>query len=206
MASYWAAHCCHLSACRLLQGASQTEPLNHVYRAYQTILLYLFLNDWKERERIPNYRYLVLFMGQLMQAGAIFGIVFNFVSVRVELHCKEPILKIRNKYSQKNRSWEYMYINRSQTHACGNWNWGRSIRFLGIFGSNVRKCVFAVYYISTRAAIAIVHFVIQFHAARVWRTGTLYQKSIIRNQCGVFTENFKEISITYLTKKAKQYQ
>jgi len=65
---------------------------------------------------------LALFMGQLMQARAILGFAFNFVSVRVELHCKEPILKIRNKYSQKNRSWEYMYINRSQTHAFGNWN------------------------------------------------------------------------------------
>ncbi len=28
------------------------------------------------------------------------------------------------------RFWEY--INRSQTHECGNWNWGREIPFLGI--------------------------------------------------------------------------
>jgi hypothetical protein len=28
------------------------------------------------------------------------------------------------------RSWEY--INRSQTHECGNWNWGRAISFLGL--------------------------------------------------------------------------
>ncbi len=28
------------------------------------------------------------------------------------------------------RSWEY--INRSQTHECGNWDWGHPIRFLGI--------------------------------------------------------------------------
>jgi hypothetical protein len=28
------------------------------------------------------------------------------------------------------RSWEY--INRSQTHECGNWDWGRAIPFLGI--------------------------------------------------------------------------
>ncbi len=29
------------------------------------------------------------------------------------------------------RWWEY--INRSQTHECGNWVWGRAIPFLGIF-------------------------------------------------------------------------
>ncbi len=79
-------------------------------------------------------------------------------------HCKEPIPKIRNKYSQKrncativpisafmrlwsiyifprsiylfccrkyvDRSWEY--INRSQTHECGNWDWGRAIPRKGI--------------------------------------------------------------------------
>jgi hypothetical protein len=30
--------------------------------------------------------------------------------------------------------WEY--INRSQTHECGNWDCGRAIPFLGIFVSN----------------------------------------------------------------------
>ncbi len=46
------------------------------------------------------------------------------------------------------RSWEY--INRSQTHECGNWDWGLAISFLGIhkwdfrcsvFNSNVSNCV-----------------------------------------------------------------
>ncbi len=80
------------------------------------------------------------------------------------LHCKEPIPKIRNKYSQKrncaatvristftclwaiyifprsiclfccrkyvDRSWKY--INRSQTHECGTWHWGRSIPRKGL--------------------------------------------------------------------------
>ncbi len=78
-----------------------------------------------------------------------------------ESHCKETILKIRKKYSQKGiarpqsqfphscfcericphdrsaysaagkyvkRSWEY--INCSQTHECGNWDWGRAFPFL----------------------------------------------------------------------------
>ncbi len=40
-------------------------------------------------------------------------------------------------------SWEY--IIRSQTHECGNWDWGLEIPFLGIFVSNFRHFVFAVY-------------------------------------------------------------
>jgi len=74
-------------------------------------------------------------------------------------HCKNTILKIWYKYSQKrncatsvpistvmsvelfiyshdrsgkyvDQSWEY--INRTQTHECGNWDWGLAIPFLGI--------------------------------------------------------------------------
>ncbi len=41
-------------------------------------------------------------------------------------------------------SWEY--IIRSQTHECGNWDWGPDIPFLGIFASNFRHFFFAVYY------------------------------------------------------------
>ncbi len=37
------------------------------------------------------------------------------------------------------------YINRSKTHECGNFDWGRAIPFLGIFVSNFRYCVFAVH-------------------------------------------------------------
>ncbi len=36
------------------------------------------------------------------------------------------------------------YINRSQTHECGNWDCGRAIPFLGIFVSNFRYWFFAV--------------------------------------------------------------
>ncbi len=39
-------------------------------------------------------------------------------------------------------SWEY--IIRSQTHECGNWDWGADIPFLGIFVSNFRHFVVAV--------------------------------------------------------------
>ncbi len=39
-------------------------------------------------------------------------------------------------------SWKYL-IN-SQTHECGNWDWGPDIPFLGIFVSNFRHFVFAV--------------------------------------------------------------
>ncbi len=30
------------------------------------------------------------------------------------------------------RSWEYIHVNRSQTHECGDWDCGRAIPFLGI--------------------------------------------------------------------------
>ncbi len=40
------------------------------------------------------------------------------------------------------------YIIRLQTHKCGNWDWGPDIPFLGIFVSNFRHFVFAVYCIS----------------------------------------------------------
>ncbi len=40
------------------------------------------------------------------------------------------------------RSWKY--INHTQTHECGTWDWGRAIPFLGIFVLNFRYCVFVV--------------------------------------------------------------
>jgi hypothetical protein len=42
--------------------------------------------------------------------------------------------------------WWWEYINRSQTHECGNWDWGCAIHFFGIFVSNFWYCVFAVQY------------------------------------------------------------
>ncbi len=45
-------------------------------------------------------------------------------------------------------SWEY--INRSQTHECGNWDWGPDIPFLGIFVSNFRHFAFAVHWLEIR--------------------------------------------------------
>ncbi len=44
---------------------------------------------------------------------------------------------------QADPSWEY--INCSQTHECGNWDWGPDIPFLGIFVSNFRHFIFAVH-------------------------------------------------------------
>jgi hypothetical protein len=87
-------------------------------------------------------------------------------SKRAITHCKDTILRIRNKFSQKRKcgglspnfhiyvsvsdlyiyshdrsaysapgkyvdqSWEY--LNSSQTHEWGNWEWGRAFPFLGI--------------------------------------------------------------------------
>ncbi len=41
------------------------------------------------------------------------------------------------------RSWEYM--NRTQKHECRNWDWGRAVSLLGIFVSNIRYSIFAVF-------------------------------------------------------------
>ncbi len=44
---------------------------------------------------------------------------------------------------QADRSEEY--ANRLQKHECRNWDCSRAVPFLGIFVSNFRYCVFAVY-------------------------------------------------------------
>jgi hypothetical protein len=41
--------------------------------------------------------------------------------------------------------WSWEYINRSQSHECGNSDCGRAIPFLGIFVSNFRYWFFAVW-------------------------------------------------------------
>ncbi len=57
---------------------------------------------------------------------------------------------------QAGPSWEY--IIRYLTHACGNWDWGPDIPFLGIFVSNFRHFVFAVYlYIVSVAMLGLNH-------------------------------------------------
>ncbi len=97
-------------------------------------------------------------------------------SITQNLHCKEPIPKIRNKYPRKgiarpqsqfpdscvrerfiyshdrsaysalgnmwivDRSWEY--INRPQTHECGNWDEGRAIPRKGIHKWDFRCSVY----------------------------------------------------------------
>ncbi len=46
---------------------------------------------------------------------------------------------------QQNRQTDCGNKYRSQTHECGNWDCGHAVPFLGIFVSNFRKCVFAVW-------------------------------------------------------------
>ncbi len=48
-----------------------------------------------------------------------------------------PACSAAGKYVDRSR----VYINRSQTHACGNWDWGRAIPFLGIYKLDFRCCV-----------------------------------------------------------------
>ncbi len=98
------------------------------------------------------------------------------------VHCKEPIPKIGNKYSQKKNCaatvsistfmclWAIYvqdrsaysiplheicgpileYINRSQTHQCGNLDWGRAILIKGI-----HKCDFLC---SVLVCLALMYF------------------------------------------------
>ncbi len=65
------------------------------------------------------------------------------------------------------RSWEY--INRSQRHECGNWDWGPGIPFLGIFVSKFPYFLFAA------LTSESYRKVIKFRRIRIWYsvTGTL---------------------------------
>ncbi len=57
------------------------------------------------------------------------------------------------------------YIIRSQTHECGNWDWDPDIPLLGIFVSNFRHFVFAVW--------SVAEFIDLYHASHeAWRAGT----------------------------------
>jgi hypothetical protein len=48
--------------------------------------------------------------------------------IRWRVHCKDTIPKFQNNYSQKRNCVSiFMCINRSQTHECGNWDWGHAI-------------------------------------------------------------------------------
>jgi hypothetical protein len=47
---------------------------------------------------------------------------------------------------QQNRKMAWEYINRSQTHECGNWDFGQAIPFLGVFVSNFWYWFFVVIY------------------------------------------------------------
>ncbi len=52
---------------------------------------------------------------------------------------------------QVGRTWEYIHIDRSQTHECGgNWDWGRTIPFLGTHKLKFLCSVFASPYPDVR--------------------------------------------------------
>jgi hypothetical protein len=58
-------------------------------------------------------------------------------------------------FLQQKRETHRGNIISSQTHECGNWDWDPDIPFLGIFVSNFRHFVFAVYLQPT--SIQIIH-------------------------------------------------
>ncbi len=72
---------------------------------------------------------------------------------------------------QADPSWEY--IIRSQTHECGNWDWGPYIPFLGIFVSNFRHFVFAVYLLLRNLSFSL--------SLSVFFSLCCRQKSILKN-------------------------
>ena len=61
-------------------------------------------------------------------------------------------------------SWEY--IIRSQTHECGNWDCDPDIPLLGIFVSNFRQFVFAVYLLPKVRVEQETHLFLMLHCSR----------------------------------------
>jgi hypothetical protein len=75
---------------------------------------------------------------------------------------------------QADRLWEY--INCSQTHDCENWDFGRAIPLLGIFGSNYSVLVLCSapnFMLRMPMQILFVHITISaFSDACVWSIGS----------------------------------
>ncbi len=94
--------------------------------------------------------------------------------------------RVREGGEQLSHEWAgAKYINRSQTHECGNLDWGRAIPFLEIFVSNFQFCVFAVW---TR--LSPVLGVAQWWmscgwdlAERGWNIAELWIRSIAESMC-----------------------
>ncbi len=75
----------------------------------------------------------------------------EFRSLRPNFHihvsvCDEYIYsQDRSTFSCRRIGRPIVGIYQLLRYECGNWDWGRAIPFLGIFVSNFRYCVFAVY-------------------------------------------------------------
>ncbi len=131
------------------QRCNTLWPINLFFSSYadlkQSIIKY---RTWSSR----HWQKLIIILSLHCNENPIYvfpekelsGLSHNFhIHVSVcELYNPRSV-RIGPATEKTDRSWEY--INRSQTNACRNWDWGGTIPFLGngIFVLNFRYCVFA---------------------------------------------------------------
>ncbi len=84
------------------------------------------------------------------------------------------------------RSWEY--INRSQTHRCGNLDWGRAIPFLGIHKWNFSCSVYKLNHFNTCSVqFGSVHALLLSLLKQC--EGSSYEQKIIMNMICIILSN-----------------